>query len=91
LPIFDPAALTQIRPDLPVLLIAGDQDPLNRRLEALHLLERLWRKAGVRRIDTRYYPGGRHEMLNEINRDEVTRDLIAWLDQIWPTTTHKPA
>jgi alpha-beta hydrolase superfamily lysophospholipase len=26
------------------------------------------------------YPGARHECLNETNRDEVTRDLIAWLD-----------
>jgi alpha-beta hydrolase superfamily lysophospholipase len=34
----------------------------------------------VERIDTQYYPGGRHEMLNETNRDEVVADLKAWLD-----------
>jgi alpha-beta hydrolase superfamily lysophospholipase len=28
----------------------------------------------------RLYPSGRHEMLNEQNRDEVTADLIAWLE-----------
>ena len=26
------------------------------------------------------YPGARHEVFNEINREEVTRDLITWLD-----------
>lgn len=36
----------------------------------------------MRRVDTRYYAGGRHEVLNEINRDAVTRDLIAWLNTI---------
>ena len=36
--------------------------------------------AGFTRLTTRIYPGARHETLNETNRDEVTRDLIAWLD-----------
>ena len=75
----DPAVLARIPKRLPVLLVAGDADPLNRKLEGLHLLERRWRDAGVQRIDSRYYAGGRHEMLNEINRDEVTRDVIDWL------------
>jgi alpha-beta hydrolase superfamily lysophospholipase len=76
----DPEMLRHIRADLPVLLVAGDEDPVNRQLEGLRLLERRWREAGVRHIDTRYYPSGRHEMLNEINRDEVTRDIVSWLE-----------
>ncbi|MEX2247042.1 MAG: alpha/beta fold hydrolase [Dehalococcoidia bacterium] len=71
--------LRQIRPDLPCLLLAGDKDPVNRGLEGLHELERWWRAAGLQRIDALYYEGGRHEMLNETNRDDVTRDVIAWL------------
>lgn len=77
----DPARLRQIRNDLPVLLVAGDADPINNHLEGLHLLESRWRGAGVQQIDTLYYPGGRHEMLNETNRDEVTADIIAWLER----------
>jgi alpha-beta hydrolase superfamily lysophospholipase len=77
--LLDPDAPRGVRADLPVLLVAGDADPLNRRLEGLRLLERRWREAGVKRIDARYYAGGRHEMLNEINRDEVVRDVIDWL------------
>jgi len=75
----NPVALKGLRADLSVLLLAGEADPLNRGLRGLHQLERLWREAGVARIDTRYYPGGRHEMLNELNREEVTRDAIDWL------------
>ena len=77
----DPAILSQIRPDLPVLFVAGDMDPINRKLEGLALLEKRWRTAGVRQIDQLYYEGGRHEMLNEINRGEVTADIIAWLEK----------
>jgi alpha-beta hydrolase superfamily lysophospholipase len=36
----------------------------------------------VKRIDTLYYKDGRHEMLNETNRDEVTADIIGWLDSV---------
>jgi alpha-beta hydrolase superfamily lysophospholipase len=71
--------LRQIRGDLPVLFVAGDADPVNRGLTGLHRLEAWYRDAGVRQIDTLYYARGRHEMLNETNRDEVTADIIAWL------------
>jgi len=42
-------------------------------------LEKIWHDAGVKHIDRQYYEGGRHEMLNEINRDEVTRNIINWI------------
>ena len=77
----DSGAMARIRADLPVLLVAGDEDPLNAKLAGLRLLEQRWRDAGVKRIDTRYYAGGRHEMLNETNRDEVTKDIVTWLDR----------
>lgn len=74
--------LRRIRPDLPLLLVAGEADPIHRGLEGLDLLERRLRAAGVRRVERRVYPGGRHEMLNETNRDEVTADIISWLDGV---------
>ena len=86
----DPAALSnetrlrRIASGLPCLFVAGEADPINRNLAGLHRLEERWRAAGVRRIDTLYYPGGRHEMLNETNRDEVTADIIAWLRGVLP-------
>jgi alpha-beta hydrolase superfamily lysophospholipase len=75
----DPEQHRKIRPDLPVLFVAGDADPINRNLDGLHTLERWWRTAGVRQIDKLYYKDGRHEMLNETNRDDVTRDIIGWI------------
>lgn len=75
----DPEQHRKIRGDLPVLLVAGDADPINRKLEGLNTLERWWRDAGVRQIEKLYYRGGRHEMLNETNRDQVTADIVAWI------------
>jgi alpha-beta hydrolase superfamily lysophospholipase len=76
----DPSRLSKIRADLPVLIVVGDADPVNANLAGVQYLETCWREAGVQRIDKRIYPGGRHEMLNETNRDGVTADIIAWLD-----------
>tara|TARA_R110001599_G_scaffold353737_2_gene595996 strand:+ start:3382 stop:4281 length:900 start_codon:yes stop_codon:yes gene_type:complete len=75
-------AIANIRDDLPVLIVAGDADPINGGLELLKLLEARWRAGGVTNIETAYYEGGRHEMLNEINRDDVTSGIISWLDKV---------
>jgi alpha-beta hydrolase superfamily lysophospholipase len=76
----DPERLARIRADLPVLIVVGDADPVNENLAGVRFLETSWRAAGVRHIDTRVYPGARHELLNETNRDAVTADIIGWLD-----------
>jgi alpha-beta hydrolase superfamily lysophospholipase len=41
-----------------------------------------YRKAGCKNLEFRIYPEARHELFNETNRDEVTADLIAWLDRV---------
>ena len=78
----DPARLARIRYDLPCLFVAGTKDPINRDMEGLYELQRLWNEAGLKQIDTLYYKDGRHEMLNETNRDEVTADIVRWLNAV---------
>ncbi len=41
-----------------------------------------YRAAGIKQVVHKVYPDGRHESLNETNRDTVTRDLITWLDGV---------
>lgn len=43
-----------------------------------------FRDAGVKDLTVRLYPEGRHEMLNEANRDEVYRDVLSWLERRLP-------
>ena len=75
----DLTRLSRIRKDLPVLIVVGDADPVHRNLDGVRYLESRWREAGVTHIDKLIYPGGRHEMLNETNRNDVTRDIVDWL------------
>jgi alpha-beta hydrolase superfamily lysophospholipase len=78
----DPEELRRIRPDLPVYLLAGDADPINLRLSLLHLLMARYRQAGMTRLDYDFYPGARHEVLNEVNRDVVVGRLLDWMNRI---------
>jgi alpha-beta hydrolase superfamily lysophospholipase len=81
-PSFDMDKLRKIRSTLPVYVFAGDKDPINADLTRLQPLVERYREAGLTDITTDYYPGGRHEMLNETNRAEVVRNLQTWIDRV---------
>jgi len=75
----DPALEARIPKSLPVLVIQGELDPVGENLVGTRRLVARYQALGMSRIETRYYPGARHELLNETNRDEVQRDVLAWL------------
>lgn len=75
----DPAVLQRIRTDLPVLVASGGDDPLAGGGQLVGLLAQRYREAGLTDVTLKTYPGARHEIFNEVNRDEVTGDVIAWL------------
>ena len=66
-------------PPIPVMLIAGEMDPVGAMGASVRELESRLTKAGLD-VTARYYPDARHELLNETNRDEVQKDVVAWLD-----------
>jgi alpha-beta hydrolase superfamily lysophospholipase len=78
----DPAALRHIRKDLPVYLFSGSDDPVGQQLEGVELLILRYQTAGVHDVVHDFYPGGRHEMLNETNRNEVWMRLLGWIDAV---------
>jgi alpha-beta hydrolase superfamily lysophospholipase len=80
----DLAVLRGIRHDLPILLISGRDDPINRDGQLVTLLADRYRAAGVADVAVQLYEGARHELFNEINRDEVTRFVIDWLNDHAP-------
>ena len=66
--------------DLPMLLMVGSDDSLGGE-RGVRRLERAYReRAGLHNISVEVYPDARHEVFNEINRDEVAADLVSWLD-----------
>lgn len=77
----DVAAIAAIRPGFPLYVLSGKEDPIHMGLAWLDKVVARYRQAGLD-VTTRYYDGGRHEVFNETNRDEVLTDLVAWLDGV---------
>jgi len=73
-------SLLQIDSNLPLLVIGGECDPVSegKRLKAL---AGALCSAGANNLQVKIYPNARHELFNETNRDEVTADVIHWLNQ----------
>ncbi len=75
----DPAAIARIRRDLPVLLLSGTDDPLAAGGQLVELVAQRYREAGLTDVTVELYPGARHEVFNETNRDEVVAHQLDWL------------
>jgi len=66
--------------DLPILLLAGSEDSLGGEASVAKLANAYVRRSRLTDVHVIVYPGARHEVFNEINRDEVVADLVGWLD-----------
>lgn len=78
--IANPENLAQMDPDTPVYLFSGDQDPVGGMGRGVKKVYRLFCRAGCRDVTLKLYPGGRHEMFNELDREQVLADTLAWLE-----------
>lgn len=78
------AAPSGIRPDLPLYVVVGEMDPVNDGLSSSDAVVERYRAAGLTDLTYRVWPGARHEVFNEINRDEVFADLLDWIERVAP-------
>jgi alpha-beta hydrolase superfamily lysophospholipase len=82
----DPAQVAAMRSDLPLYVAVGEADPVNGGLALLTPLTDRYAAAGLTDVTVRTYPGARHEVLNETNRDEIIGELISWIDRVLATS-----
>ncbi|MGF7046726.1 alpha-beta hydrolase superfamily lysophospholipase [Paenibacillus sp. DS2015] len=75
-----PSAYERIPKHKPIYILSGDDDPVGLYGKGVSRLHQTYCELDIVNVKFRLYPGGRHEMLNEINRDEVTADIIDWLE-----------
>lgn len=75
----EPENLAKMKKDLPVLFIAGNDDPVGAYGEGVTRTYREFGKAGMEKTDIRLFPLCRHELLNEINKEEVYAYVLQWL------------
>jgi alpha-beta hydrolase superfamily lysophospholipase len=75
-----PERKRRLRPDFPLYILAGGDDPVCENGKGAQRLAQEYQAAGLRNVTCKIYLEGRHEMFNEINRQEVMNDLLLWLE-----------
>ena len=78
----DPKNMARMRKDLPVRFIAGGGDPVGGYGKGVEQAASEFVKAGMVRVSTQLYPGCRHEILNEINKEEIYSDTANWIKSV---------
>lgn len=71
--------LKNMKKHLPVFFIAGAEDPVGPYGKGVEQAVKEFKKAGMINVACRIYPDCRHEILNELNKQEVYEDVAAWL------------
>ena len=67
---------------LPVYFIAGGADPVGDYGKGVEQAADAFRKAGMEWVSCKIYPEGRHEILNECNKEEVYKDMAEWIKSV---------
>ena len=68
--------------NLPIYIFSGDEDPVGDMGKGVGKVHQLYQKSGVQNVTLKLYPKGRHEMLHEINREEVFQDIGDWIESL---------
>lgn len=76
----DKRNLPLIARDIPIYILSGDMDPVGKFGKGVMNLYKAYKDLGVEDVKYKLYPGGRHEILNETNREEVMDDILEWLN-----------
>jgi alpha-beta hydrolase superfamily lysophospholipase len=77
-----PGKESRVPLDLPILILAGMEDPVGGNTRTIQRLITSYMSSGHRTLSYRFYAGGRHEILNDAERDPVHRDAGNWLHDI---------
>lgn len=73
--------MNKVPKGLPIHVIVGEMDPVGGQTKTVRWLLDKYKAIGINDVTYQLYSGGRHELLNETNRDEVMHDVVTWLNQ----------
>lgn len=77
--LFQPENLSKLPAQLPTFMVSGTQDPVGAYGEGVKLAYESLKGAGMQKVELKLYPDDRHELLNELDKQQVMEDITAWL------------
>lgn len=73
--------INKINKDLPILFVSGGDDPVGNFGKGVKTSYEMFKKAGIKDVIMKLYEKDRHEVLNEVNREEVFEYIKNWIDE----------
>ena len=65
--------------ELPIYILSGANDPVGKNGRMVKKTYELFKKNGMKNVTLKLYPNMRHEILNEIGKEEVYKDILEWI------------
>ena len=87
--LYSAQALSGIPKELPVFIISGDKDPVGGSGKLIEKLYEVYKNNGLVNVSVKLYQGARHELLNEINREEVMADILSFYGKVLDARAEK--
>lgn len=73
--------LAKINKDLHILVTAGEEDPVGKCGKGPRRLEKMYKNLGVKDVSLKLYPNMRHEIHNEIGKEQVLKDFLEFIEK----------
>lgn len=70
--------------ELPIYLLSGEKDPVGAMGDGPREVYRRLLEAGCRQVELKLYPEGRHELFNDLEKEEARAGLLRWIDEVSP-------
>jgi len=81
----DPSNVAKIKKDIPILFVSGDCDPVGNNGEGVKKSYEIMKLIGSVDVSMKLFMGCRHEVLNELNKDEVYEYILNWINEKTPS------
>ncbi|MCR5641415.1 MAG: lysophospholipase [Lachnospiraceae bacterium] len=73
--------INKMRKDMPILFVSGEDDPVGNLGEGVKIACNKFIEAKIQDVSMKLYPGDRHEILNELDRETVYEDIYRWMEE----------
>lgn len=67
---------------LPLLILSGDEDPVGDNGKGIRRFEKMLKKIGMKNVSCKLYPKNRHELIHDLDKEQVFRDILQWCNTI---------
>lgn len=74
--------INKVPKELPMFILSGGKDPVGSNGKDVRKTYAMYKSSGIKNVKFKLYKDGRHEMLNELNKKDVYKDILQWIKQI---------